>query len=237
MVAKQRPADADKVRTVEFKISRFKPGQIDPPRFQSYMIDVNPGLTVLDCLEQIRLTQDPTLVYRHSCHHSACGTCALIINGGERLACITRVGVLEGRTVTLEPLRGFARIADLAVDMTGFYRDIQADWDLLRSAEPLEGAAQSGAALRLENCIECGACVSVCPAAAAHAEFMGPAALAALHNQMKKTGADERAALRARAAAPDGEPMCERALACSRVCPTGVYPARHIADLRRLRQG
>jgi len=31
-----------------------------------------------------------------------------------------------------------------------------------------------------------------------------------------------------------GVTLCERALNCSRVCPTGVYPARHIADLRRL---
>jgi succinate dehydrogenase/fumarate reductase-like Fe-S protein len=26
---------------------------------------------------------------------------------------------------------------------------------------------------------------------------------------------------------------CDRALECSRVCPLGVYPARHIAVLRR----
>jgi succinate dehydrogenase / fumarate reductase iron-sulfur subunit len=139
--------------------------------------------------------------------------------------------------VTLEPLRGFARIADLAVDMTGFYREIEAEWDVLRTAEPLAGAADSAGALRLENCIECGACVSVCPAVQAHPPFMGPAALAALRNQMQKSSAEQRPALLARAAAPHGEPMCERALACSRVCPTGVYPARHIADLRRLRLG
>jgi len=36
------------------------------------------------------------------------------------------------------------------------------------------------------------------------------------------------------AANKNGERLCERALNCSRVCPTGVYPARHIADLRRL---
>ena len=27
--------------------------------------------------------------------------------------------------------------------------------------------------------------------------------------------------------------LCERALECSRVCPTEVYPARHIMELRR----
>ncbi len=236
MQEKEKKTGETPTRRIDFKISRFKPGLIDPPRFQTYSLEVNAAMTVLDCLEQIRLIQDPGLVYRHSCHHSACGTCACIVNGSERLACLTRVWDLESQIVILEPLRGFVRIADLAVDMTGFYREIRAEWELLRPAEPLAGAADGGGALRLENCIECGACVSVCPAATAQPAFMGPAALAAVHNQMPKTSADERAALLARAAAPDGEPMCERALACSRVCPTGVYPARHIADLRRLRK-
>jgi succinate dehydrogenase / fumarate reductase, iron-sulfur subunit len=237
MAAKQSRTDKEKTRTIAFKISRFKPGLIDPPRFQSFVLEVNAAMTVLDCLEQLRLTQDPTLVYRRSCHHSACGTCACIVNGSERLACITRVFDLDVATVVLEPLRGFVPIADLAVDMTGFYCDIDPDWALLRAAEPLDGgtAPDGGAALRLESCIECGACVSVCPAARTHAKFMGPAALAALHNQMKKAPTDQRNALLVRAAAPDGERLCERALACSRVCPTGVYPARHIAELRRLR--
>lgn len=231
--------DKEKTRTIEFKISRFKPGAIDPPCFQSFALEVNATMTVLDSLEQIRLTQDPTLVYRHSCHHSACGTCACIVNGSERLACVTRVLALECDTVVLEPLRGFARIADLAVEMSGFYRDIDPDWAVLRVAEPLDGGTRPDgqAALRLENCIECGACVSVCPATRTHEEFMGPAALAALHNQVSKATGALRAALLARAAAPDGERLCERALACSRVCPTGVYPARHIAELRRLRKG
>mgnify|MGYP001140601523 FL=1 len=61
---------------------------------------------------------------------------------------------------------------------------------------------------------------------------MGPAALAAIRNEMLKrpSAADDRLS---RAGSERVERGCERALACSRVCPTGVYPARHIADLRR----
>ena len=61
---------------------------------------------------------------------------------------------------------------------------------------------------------------------------MGPAALAAIRNEMLKSpsAADD---LLSRAGSGRGERWCERASACSRVCPTGVYPARHIADLRR----
>jgi succinate dehydrogenase / fumarate reductase iron-sulfur subunit len=84
--------------------------------------------------------------------------------------------------------------------------------------------------VRFENCIECGACVSACPV---EAPFIGPAALAALNRERRKHP-DREQAVRSRAAAADGAMVCERALECSRVCPTGVYPARHIAELRRL---
>jgi len=61
---------------------------------------------------------------------------------------------------------------------------------------------------------------------------MGPAALAAIHNQMAKNPPDADELLQL-AGSGRGERWCERALACSRVCPAGVNPARLIADLRR----
>jgi succinate dehydrogenase / fumarate reductase iron-sulfur subunit len=216
-------------RTVEFSIFRFRPGGIDPPRFESFRIDVEAETTVLDVLERIRLTVDGTLMYRRSCHHSSCGTCACRVNGIERLACVTRVLDLETETVRLEPLRGFEWIGDLAVGMEAFYRDIEPEWSCLGPAGPADPGA---GLLRLEACIECGCCVSACPVTGPRPDFMGPAALAALHRQItgNPAGAEE---LLQRAAGERGERRCERALACSRVCPTGVNPARCIAGLRR----
>lgn len=222
---------------VQFEIWRFKPGIIDPPRFAAFELSGAGQMTVLDCLETIRLTQARGLMYRHSCHHSACGTCAMRINGVERLACMTRLADLRGEIITLEPLKGFPPIADLVVDMSGFYSDIDADWSCLKPSDTPAAAdtLQRERPLRLEDCIECGCCVSACPVVADEKKFMGPAALAALNNQLSKTPA-ARGELLARAGAPRGEPRCRRALDCSRVCPTRVYPARHIADLRRLRE-
>jgi succinate dehydrogenase/fumarate reductase-like Fe-S protein len=62
---------------------------------------------------------------------------------------------------------------------------------------------------------------------------MGPAALAAIHNEMLKSPA-KKTALLALADGERGQRLCRRALNCSRVCPTAVNPARHIADLRRM---
>jgi succinate dehydrogenase/fumarate reductase-like Fe-S protein len=62
--------------------------------------------------------------------------------------------------------------------------------------------------------------------------FMGPAALAAMNNEMRNRPAAKKSLLQV-AADSQGAAMCERPRVCSRVCPSKVYPARHIADLQR----
>ncbi len=223
------------LKEITFKISRYKPGLIDPPRYVTYSLDVDKHMSVLDGLEKIRLQLEPTLVYRHSCHHSSCGTCTCIINGTERLACTTKVLDLDSPVVTLEPLNGFERIADLAVGIESFFQDIRPDWTYLQPAEGLvsQGTdSQSENFRRFENCIECGSCVSACPVSQKERKFMGPAALAAIHREILKAPSSKKALLEI-AGGQRGERWCRRALACSRVCPTKVYPARHIADLRK----
>jgi succinate dehydrogenase / fumarate reductase, iron-sulfur subunit len=218
-----------------FRILRFKPGMIDPPRFETYSLSAQPAMTVLEALEEIRLTLDETLIYRRSCHHGSCGTCACMINGVPKLACTTRIGDLESKEVTLEPLANHPCISDLAVAVDGFFKEIPAGWEYLRGcAQASKERTPQGVErlLRFENCIECGCCVAACPVLADAPEFLGPAALAALNNQRRKQPADEKALLGI-AEGPGGAEQCRRHLACSRVCPTAVYPARHIAELQR----
>ena len=63
--------------------------------------------------------------------------------------------------------------------------------------------------------------------------FVGPAVLAALNNELKKSPQKSEDLLSI-AGDEKSERLCERAFNCSRVCPTGIYPARHISDLQRL---
>jgi succinate dehydrogenase / fumarate reductase iron-sulfur subunit len=223
-------------KKVTFIIRRYKPVHIDPPRFQEFTLEVDPNTSVLDGLEKIRLEQDNTLMYRRSCHHSSCGTCACKINGVERLTCTTKIHELEDNTIRLTPLEGFKTIGDLVVDIQRFYDDISEDWSYLKKAEKVNSAAPPadiGQYTRFENCIECAACVSACPVSHKNTTFMGPAALAAINCELKKAPAGAKD-LMAVAGSNRGEHLCEKALNCSRVCPTGVYPARHISDLRKL---
>jgi len=226
-------------RKIRLKIRRHRPGIRTKPRFETFLLTVDTDSSVLDVLEMIQSGQDPTLLFRRSCHHSSCGTCGMLINGEARLACITRISELKRGIITLEPLPGFPLLGDLAVDMTPFYEDIGERWSYLRGAEERSGTKLPKGIKRFErfeNCIECGCCVAACPVSGGESPFMGPAALAALNGELQKVEGEEIEPLLKQAGSERGERLCNRTLACSRVCPTSVYPARHILDLRtRLR--
>ncbi len=223
-------------KTVTIRILRYKPNRIDPPRYQDFSLQVEADLSVLDALEKIRLEQDNSLMYRHCCHHSSCGTCACRINGKERLTCITRIADLAEDTITLTPLAGFKPVGDLVVDVTRFYQDFSEDWSYIKRSEGTKSNRRPAGIkhfTRFENCIECGACVSACPVTHSNSTFLGPAVLSAVNNELKKSPQKSEDLLSI-AGGKRGERLCEKAVNCSRVCPSKVYPARHIADLRRL---
>ncbi len=221
---------------VTFKVFRFKPGEIDPPRFDSFEVDVDPRMTVLDALEDIRTAQDPTLLYRHSCHHGSCGTCAMKVNGVEILSCVTNVLDLHTRIVIVEPLSVLPLIADLVVDMT-YFADHFAPMgmSLLRKSEFMP-QAQTPEGIkeytRYEQCLECAACVSGCPIVNTDPTFTGPAALGAACRALAKgdAGAKQISGL---VDWEHGAWRCHEVMECSAVCPNDVDPGSLIMMLRR----
>lgn len=197
------------------------------PTFEEHVVEAGEGWTLLDALESLRRRAAPDLAYRHSCHHGSCGTCGVRVDGVERLACLTSLAELPGEPVTVEPLRGLPVVADLAVDPSPLLAGLDASWSSTRQAEGRPEGEE-----RFEDCIECGCCLSACPVSAAAPAFLGPAALAAIARELDKRPGRE-AELLALAGSDRGEALCERHVECSRRCPTGVSPARHIATLRR----
>lgn len=159
-------------------------------------------------------------MFRHSCHHASCGSCGIRIQGRERLSCITSAfGVARRGVIRLEPLRNFPVVADLVVDISTL-------------AAKLEGVHASvtwevESSQRFVNCIECGLCISACPIAATHREYLGPAVLAAAQPNM------ELGEVRSLIAGPNGVWRCHGAFECTEVCPAGVEPATAIMKLRK----
>jgi succinate dehydrogenase / fumarate reductase iron-sulfur subunit len=96
--------------------------------------------------------------------------------------------------------------------------------------ESEEMGPQAGEYQRLVDCIECGMCVSACPAAATSTTYMGPAALAAAHQTYVQTGDPSILEL---VDSQDGVWRCHSAFECTEVCPSHVNPAWRIMSLRR----
>ena len=72
-----------------FKIYRFDPDSGQNPRIDTYFVDMDTcGPMVLDALIKIKTEIDPRLTFRRSCREGVCGSCAMNIDGINRLACI-----------------------------------------------------------------------------------------------------------------------------------------------------
>ena len=227
---------------VTLRVFRYKQDGT-PPRFDSFAVEVNPDEYVIDAVERIWAEQDRSLVFRHACHHGACGACGMRINGHEKLPCSIAIRsiTIDRGTLTLEPLRNLPVISDLLVNMAPFYERMeQVQFPPTRIAEPVldettgRPAVQPSPVLRYEDCLECGLCFSACPISGTDPEYLGPAALSAIARMIEepRQGVDIDA-LRRLADNEHGCWRCHTAFECSGVCPTGVDPARSITALRR----
>lgn len=227
----------DSIWKITFKVYRKRAGE--KPHFDLFSLEVNPDEYVLDAVERIWAYKDRSLTYRHACHHSTCGACGMRVNGREKLTCITSIRSVaqNGGTIRIEPLRNFPVISDLVVDMGNFFNRMEeAHFDSVSNIEqaslPFEKMKQDGetGAERLVDCIECGLCISACPASNTDEEYIGPAALASLHlmfqqgnNRHYLDQADHHTGLW----------RCHSAYECTAVCPSAVDPAWRIMDMRR----
>jgi succinate dehydrogenase / fumarate reductase iron-sulfur subunit len=224
--------------SITLLISRQK--QAEKSHFQTFSMEVDPDEYVLDAVERVWAFHDRSLTFRHACHHSTCGACGMIVNGVEKLTCITAIkGVTRnGGTLKIEPLRNFPVISDLVVDMSTFYQRMDqvhfgqvallkdASLPFERNQLPEPGVPYE----RLVDCIECGLCVSACPAANTSSSYLGPAILAGIQHTYPQEPSLKLLDL---ADSQDGVWRCHSAFECSAVCPSNVDPAWRIMDLRK----
>jgi succinate dehydrogenase iron-sulfur subunit len=220
-----------------------RPGR-DHAGFQELDVRVDPARdSVLDLIERAWAEGDRTLVFRHACHHASCGTCAVRVDGRERLPCITPINeVWNGRApLTIEPLRNVPLVADLAIDPAPivariaalrlpYVRTVESE---VRAASGVSDDPDVGAAERFEDCIECLACISACPVAAGDPEYLGPAVLAAADRVAEEPRHEEVRRALDMVNTEHGVWQCRSIWACTAVCPSSVDPATRIMDLRR----
>ncbi len=234
-------------REVIFRIKRFNPKKDEKPYYQEYRLTVPKGMTILEALQQIKDTQDPTLAFRAFCRSAICGSCAVKVNGFPKLACKTQVfnelDKFKTDTLTLEPLDNMEVIRDLIVDWNSALERFERTKPyLIPNPEVVPDTLEEESRIyprelkkfdKFTDCILCTSCFSACGIAKLNDNFGGPFPLARLY----RFAVDPRDALgqeRAKIGYSLDMWMCVRCNKCADVCPKDIFPVDGIMKLRGL---
>jgi len=233
------------IMEVTFRIQRFDPAKDRYPYFREYRVPVRRGMTVLEALIYIKENLDATLSFRYSCRSAVCGSCGMLINGVQRLACATQILELNTDVIEVAPMPNYPVIKDLIVDLTRLFethrkvKPFLIRKDIKEQEEPTKEYYQTwkdivDRILQFTYCIKCGMCLSACPTVGYDKEYLGPVALTQAFRYIADTrdeGANERIKV---VDSPHGCWNCHFAASCSEVCPKGVDPALAIQLLKKV---
>ena len=217
------------------------------PYWEEYHLPYQPYLNVITCLQQTRKvlhTFDgrPTtpIVWESSCLEEVCGICTMVINGRVRQACSALIDQLE-QPVTLEPMKKFPLVRDLAVDRSSMFQNLKR----VKAWVPLEDTEDHGPGPKilpkdqhvnyaLSRCFSCGACLEVCPQVSDRDSFVGAAIIsqARLFNRHPIGKEIEIERLRA-LTGPGGIEDCGNAQNCVKICPKEIPLVDSIAEVNR----
>ena len=223
------------LRALQLGVWRQEPG--GRGELRQYRVEVPGEGMVVDALFAVQAQHDASLAFRVSCRAGICGSCAVRVDGQERLACQTPL-TLVGDSARVEPLRHLPVHRDLVVDLDPFFErwarvgpDFRGRSDI---TEPARVRHQDRELVdRSINCITCGACYSACDVVGLNPRFLGPAALARAYALAADVRDRDRAARMKVAAGPDGAWRCHTEGLCTVVCPKAVAPTLAIMALRR----
>jgi succinate dehydrogenase / fumarate reductase, iron-sulfur subunit len=215
------------MKTVVFRIWR---GDANGGKFVDYTTEMEDGMVVLDVVHKIQAAQAPDLACRWNCKAGKCGSCSAEINGIPRLMCMTRMNTLPtDKPITIEPMRAFPAIRDLATDVSWNFRVKQK----IKQFKPRQPDAPDGSwrmsqadvdrVQEFRKCIECFLCQDVCHVLRdhhKHDEFIGPRFLvytAAL--EMHPLDTEDRLPELKQA---HGVGFCNITKCCTKVCPESI---------------
>ncbi|GAB4379341.1 MAG: succinate dehydrogenase/fumarate reductase iron-sulfur subunit [Elainellaceae cyanobacterium] len=232
------------------------------PRIQTYSLEVEPGNTILDCLNRIKWEQDGSLAFRKNCRNTICGSCAMRINGRSALACKENIGSEVARlkeiaaaapnrgsvsesetipTITIAPMGNMPVIKDLVVDMQSFWDNLQAvdpyvstEARQVPEREFLQSPEERDRLNQVGNCILCGACYSECNAREVNSDFVGPHALAKAYRMVADSrDTQTEARIEEYSEGTKGVWGCTRCYYCNAVCPMEVAPMDQIGKIKQ----
>src|SRR5438132_13413445 len=99
--------------TVQVRRSAVEVGQ--KPRVETHQVEMAEKASILDTLFALQRGPCPDLAFRFSCRVGMCGSCAMVVNGRERLTCSTLIKTV-GNNLKIEPLRNLPVVRALVVE-------------------------------------------------------------------------------------------------------------------------
>ncbi len=224
---------------VTLKIFRYNPETDKKPHYETYVVEAEPTDRVLDLLEKVKAYHDGSLTFRRSCAHGVCGSCAMRINGMNRLACKTLIKEMGTDKITIEPLLGLPVIKDMIVDMEPFfehYRSVKPFFinnDPPPKKERLQTPEERARFDDTTKCILCGACTTSCPSFWLDDQYVGPAAIVNAHRfifDSRDQGAEERLKI---LAGQFGVFRCHTIFNCTVACPREIQITKAIGEIKK----
>ena len=209
------------------------------PYWQSFSYNGPMHVTVSAVLDAINYTDDmidtegksaTRVRWECSCLQSVCGGCAMVINGVPALACNTFVDEVAKDDLVLEPLSKFPVVADLMVDRSIIYENLNQakaylESDIVSSAKSYEHQYS------VAKCLKCGLCLEVCPNYHPGGSFFG-AVFANESYLITSQSADKPTAFVKEYNTHFGA-GCSKALSCQTVCPAGIETITSIMKMNR----
>lgn len=243
---KVNAASADAKRAKTFKLYRYDPAKGENPSLDEVTIDLdNCGPMVLDAIIHIKDDVDSSLTFRRSCREGICGSCAMNINGRNRLACLEAIDAHSG-DIKITPLPHMPVVKDLVPDLNHVYAQYQSiePWLKTDTAAPSRERLQSAQDANVLNgddgrgpsaCILCFCCSTSCPSYWWNAEkFLGPAILLNAWRWIADSRDEATGERLDQLEDPFKLYRCHTIMNCTEACPKGLNPAKAIAEIKKL---
>lgn len=196
---------------------------------QNYSLETKVD-NLLQVLKHIKQTMNNSLAFRSGCKSGVCGSCAVRVNGVEKLACKTTINNND----TIEPLNNSSIIKDLVVSLDTQERFLQESKASLeeKSSQIITKKDQKDIDLQ-SNCILCNSCFSSCPVYDVNSNFKGPFALTRtyryIHDKKELHTKDKIDAVQ-----ENGVWDCTLCGNCNMVCPEHIDIKNDIMMLRNI---
>ena len=209
-------------------IKRFNNESLENNQINEYEVK---NANLLQSLVEIRKEIDSSLTFRCGCKSGVCGSCAIKVNGIEKLACKTNINDND----LIEPMNNTNIIKDLVVDVSHeTFLIKKLNLTINSNIQSTEISQENIKNIDLQsNCILCNSCHSSCPVYEVNKEFLGPFALTRALRYVNDKKLVNKATI-LDSIQTNGIWDCTLCSACTLVCPQGIDPKADIMQLQNI---